>query len=135
MRLLDTESDTMRTDSAVFKEMVKLVCKGYAYCTRKCCMRGSPQCFSCMFRDIRKLHGELKSYGLDDDGTGGTRKADGVQLVRKEVDGTREDSQPRGQVNTPHLQEALRRTGEEAEGVGLVGGDGVPEVGRQGVPQ
>ena len=125
----------MRTDSAVLKDMVKLVCKGYAYCTRKCCMRGSPQCFSCMFRDIRKLHRDLKSYGLEDDGTRIPRQADGVQLVREEVKAVAEDSQPRGQLDAPNMREALARPRKETEGLGLVGGDSLPEVGSQGLRQ
>ena len=78
-------------DVELAKRMAALVSKGYAYCTRRCCKRGSPDCFSCMFRDIRTLHRDItrSGYGTDDDRQGSVGKADAVQLVRKEVDGTR----------------------------------------------
>lgn len=40
--------------------LLALASRAYAYCTRACGKWGSPSCYSCMFRGVRKLHGKLE---------------------------------------------------------------------------
>ena len=119
---------------ASVKKLLILLGKAHAYCIRRCGKWGSPSCFSCMFRDVRQLHREIER-GTDDDRGRGGKQADAVQLVRAEDDEAREDSQPRGQVNTSHLQEALAPARVKATGLGLVGGDSLPKVVQESSPQ
>lgn len=75
--------NTGAVGEAEVKKLLILLGKAYAYCTRRCGNWGSPSCFSCMFRDVRKLHRDIER-GSDDDRRRGGEQADSVQLVRTE---------------------------------------------------
>ena len=122
-------------DAPIVKRMALVISKANAYCTRRCGKWGSPSCFSCLFRDVRKLHKDIVSNGSDDDRQGDVGKAASVQLVRQEVNEPCEDTQPRGQVNTADMRGALPADAAEAERVGLVGGSRLPQVGQENLSQ
>lgn len=55
--------ETLRTESVspdLLHKLQDLCSRGYAYCTRRCGRWGSPDCFSCMFRDVRQVHEQLR---------------------------------------------------------------------------
>lgn len=60
-------------DDETLQGFVNLASKAYQYCLRQCGKWGSPTCFSCMFRDIRKLHDKATSK-TDNHGTYDNRK-------------------------------------------------------------
>lgn len=129
--------NTLKTgglDAALVKRMSILVSKAYSYCTRRCGKWGSPNCFSCIFRDVRKLHKDIAD-GTDDDRQGGGVKADAVQLVRTQDNEARQNPQPRGQVNTEDMRASLAGDAAQAKGVGPLGRRRLPEVRQEGVPQ
>jgi hypothetical protein len=69
-------------DAPIVKRMAMVISRANAYCTRRCGKWGSPSCFSCMFRDVRKLHKDIVSNGSSNDGQGNVDEAVSVQLVR-----------------------------------------------------
>lgn len=56
MKVLDIQEVGVRE----LRDLLTLLGRGYAYCTRGCGKWGSPSCYSCMFRDVRKLHKRIK---------------------------------------------------------------------------
>lgn len=62
-----------RVNNDLINKMCKLVSQCYAFCMNKCeYQRGSASCFSCIFRDINKLHRAIKE-SEDSNGTNNDR--------------------------------------------------------------
>ena len=60
-------------DEETLQGFANLASRAYQYCLRQCGKWGSPTCFSCMFRDVRKLHDKATSK-RNHSGTNDNRK-------------------------------------------------------------